>query len=83
MSVLDNFDNWKQFLGSRLDSAQNNGLNDEVISDVAQQIGGYLAKQVEPQNAEEKVLAELWNVASEEEQQAIANMMVKLVDNKG
>jgi len=83
MSVLDNFEQWKDFLGDRLNSAQKEGMNQEVISDMAYQIGDYLAKQVEPKNAQEKVLADLWHVASPEEQHAIANMMVKLVKDDG
>ncbi|MDF0725118.1 DUF3243 domain-containing protein [Cytobacillus sp. S13-E01] len=83
MSVLDNFEQWKDFLGDRLNSAQNEGMNQNVISDMAFQVGDYLAKQVEPKNAQEKVLADLWSVASPEEQHAIANMMVKLVENDG
>ncbi|OIJ17898.1 hypothetical protein BKP45_20275 [Anaerobacillus alkalidiazotrophicus] len=79
MSVLDNWDQWKDFLGDRLQQAQQEGMNDRVINDVAYQVGEYLAKQVEPKNDQERVLADLWNVASEEEQHAIANMMVKLV----
>lgn len=83
MSVLDNWDNWKNFLGDRLHHAQNEGMNNEVINDLAYQIGGYLANQVDAKNEQEKVLADLWSVASKEEQHVIANMMVKLVQNNG
>ncbi|TYR82785.1 DUF3243 domain-containing protein [Priestia megaterium] len=83
MSVLDNWGNWKDFLGDRLHHAQNEGMNNEVINDLAYQIGGYLANQVEAKNDQEKVLADLWSVASKEEQHAIANMMIKLVQNNG
>jgi hypothetical protein len=82
MSVLDNFDQWKSFLGQRLEQAQQQGMNGEVISDIAYQIGDYLAKQVDPKNPEERVLADLWNVANEQEQHAIANAMVKLVQRQ-
>ncbi|SIB56785.1 Protein of uncharacterised function (DUF3243) [Mycobacteroides abscessus subsp. abscessus] len=58
-------------------------MNKDVVNDLAYQIGDYLAKQVDPQNDQEKVLADLWSVASQEEQHAIANMMVKLVQNDG
>ncbi|MDT2045859.1 hypothetical protein CHN50_15815 [Priestia aryabhattai] len=83
MSVLDNWGNWKNFLGDRLHHAQNEGMNNEVINDLAYQIGGYLANQVDAKNEQEKILADLWSVASKEEQHAIANMMVKLVQNNG
>jgi hypothetical protein len=82
MSVLDNFEQWKSFLGERLEQAQQQGMNREAISDIAYQIGDYLAKQVDPKNPEERVLADLWNVADEQEQHAIANAMVKLVQSK-
>ncbi len=79
MSVLNNWDQWKDFLGDRLEHAQKVGMSQDVIANVAVQVGEYLSQQVDPKNEQERVLAELWRVANEEEQQAIANMMVKLV----
>ncbi|WP_175638908.1 DUF3243 domain-containing protein [Metabacillus schmidteae] len=83
MSVLENWDEWKNFLGDRLHHAQNEGMNEQVVSNLAFEIGDYLAKQVEAKNPQEKVLADLWSVATEQEQHAIASMMVKLVQNNG
>lgn len=83
MSVLDNWGQWKDFLGDRLNQAKSEGMSQEVITDMAYQVGDYLAKQVDPKNEQERVLADLWSVASPEEQHAIANMMVKLVQNNG
>ncbi|MFD2443589.1 DUF3243 domain-containing protein [Bacillus sp. CGMCC 1.16607] len=79
MSVLDNWQQWKDFLGDRLNQAESQGMNKGVINDLAYQIGDYLAGQVEPKNEQERLLSDLWSVASEDEQQAIANIMVKLV----
>ncbi|MBM7716663.1 DUF3243 domain-containing protein [Siminovitchia sp. FSL H7-0308] len=81
MSVLENWEQWKNFLGDRLDQAQRQGMSDEIINQMAHQVGDYLAKQVDPKNEQERVLSDLWSVASEEEQQAIARVMVKLVEN--
>jgi hypothetical protein len=83
MSVLDNWQQWKDFLGDRLHQGVDQGMNKETVNDLAYQIGDYLAKQVEPKNDQEKILADLWSVASPDEQHAIANMMVKLVQNDG
>ncbi|MBW3113803.1 hypothetical protein CN378_09880 [Bacillus sp. AFS015802] len=83
MSVLDNWSDWKNFLGDRLHQAEHGGMEHETVNDLAYQIGDYLANQVEAKNDQEKVLADLWSVASPEEQHAIANMMVKLVNNNG
>lgn len=57
-------------------------MNEHVVSDLAYQVGEYLAGQVEPKNEQERVLSDLWKVADEKEQHAIANMMVKLVDQQ-
>ncbi|MGG0718764.1 DUF3243 domain-containing protein [Robertmurraya massiliosenegalensis] len=83
MSVLDNWNQWKDFLGDRLHQAQGEGVNQQVISDIAYQVGDYLAKQVDPKNEQERILSDLWSVATPEEQHAIANVMVKLVQNNG
>lgn len=83
MSVLDNFDSWKGFLSNKLQQAEQQGMSQQTISNVASDVGDYLAQSVDPKNPEEAVLRELWNAASEQEQHAIANTMVKLVQNKG
>ncbi|PLR77704.1 DUF3243 domain-containing protein [Bacillus sp. V3-13] len=83
MSILESWDQWKNFLGDRLHHAQNEGMDNESINNLAYEIGGYLSQNVDPKNEQERVLADLWSVASPEEQHAIANMMVKLVQNNG
>lgn len=83
MSVLDNWDQWKNFLGDRLHQGEQQGLSGSAVNNLAYEIGDYLAKQVEPQNDQEKVLADLWSVASDEEKHAMASVMVKLVENNG
>lgn len=83
MSVLDNFESWKDFLGDRLHQAQTQGISQQAISDVAYDIGTYLSNHVDAKNDQEAIIKELWNVADQKEQHAIANMMVKLVQNEG
>ena len=83
MSVLDNWKQWEDFLADRLHQAQNEGMSEGAIGNLAYQIGDYLSKQVEPKNEQERILADLWSVADKEEQQAIANIMVKLIQNNG
>ncbi|HLS23411.1 MAG TPA: DUF3243 domain-containing protein [Pseudogracilibacillus sp.] len=82
MSVLDDFSTWKQFLSNRVEAAKDRGMSNEKMTDIAQHIGDYLSEYVTPENKEEKVLKELWNVASEEEQRAIASTMIKLVNEE-
>lgn len=77
--MFSNFESWKEFLGNRLDQAETHGVDDESLMNIAYEVGDYLAKNVEAKNPEEAVLKELWNAASESEQQAIAQTMIKLV----
>jgi hypothetical protein len=83
MSVLDNFESWKDFLGDRLHEAQGNGMSNKAISELAFDIGNYLSTEVQAKNDHEQILRDLWNAADEKEQHAIANIMVKLVQNEG
>lgn len=83
MSVLDNWDQWKNFLGDRLHQGEHQGLSQNAINDLAFEIGNYLANQVDPKNEQERVLSDLWSVATDEEKHAIASVMVKLVENNG
>lgn len=79
MSVLNNFEQWKDFLAERLQAGQQEGMDRETITDVAYQIGDYLAEHVDPKNDEQRLLKELWDCSTEEEQKVLANVMVKLV----
>jgi len=83
MSVLQNWDQWKDFLADRLHQAEDKDVDQSTINNFATEIGGYLAKHVDPKNDEQRVLADLWSVADKDEQHAIASMLVKLVHNNG
>lgn len=77
---MDNFEEWKSFLEDRVNQARGIGMSDQTIKDVAYAIGDYLAQEIDPENREQRLLKELWDVSSEEEQQTLAEIMVKLVD---
>jgi len=81
-TVLETFDKWKAFLAERVNQAQAAGMSDETIAKLAFQIGEFLEEKVDPQNGEERLLKQLWDVGSEEERKTIARLMVKLVDQK-
>lgn len=82
MSVLDDFTDWKHFLNERVDQAQKMGINDQTISNLAYQIGDYLAEQVDPKNEEERLLKELWDSSNEDQQKVLAQIMVSYVDKR-
>jgi uncharacterized protein with von Willebrand factor type A (vWA) domain len=79
-TVLKVFDKWKEFLADRVSQAERAGMNEETLNKIAFQIGDFLANKIDPENTEERVLKELWDIGSEEDRRTIAKLMVKLVD---
>lgn len=79
-SVLTRFDKWKEFLSERVEQAKAAGMSEETIANLAFQIGEFLEEKIDPKNGEELLLQQLWQVGTEDEQKALARMMVKLVE---
>lgn len=77
--ILNNFQDFKNYLSKRIHLAQKIGLGEEQLAVAAEKIADYLAAYEEPRNSEEKLLLELWKVGSKEERHSLAHMMVKLV----
>jgi predicted metal-binding transcription factor (methanogenesis marker protein 9) len=78
-TVLKSYDKWKQFLGERVSQAEKVGMSEETVTKLAVQIGEFLQDKIDPENDEERVLKEIWDVANEQERQVLARVMVKLV----
>ncbi|HWL26002.1 MAG TPA: DUF3243 domain-containing protein [Ureibacillus sp.] len=82
MGLLENWDRWTSFLGNQVDHAEDTGMSRKVIEATAVQIGDYLQKNVDPKNEQERVLSDLWGVATNDEKHAMANCIIKLVNSK-
>ncbi len=82
MSVLDNFQDWKDFLNNRVEQAYKIGMTNETVSNLAYQIGDYLSENVNPKNSEERLLKELWEASDEDQQKVFAQIMVNFVDKQ-
>ncbi|WP_353947732.1 DUF3243 domain-containing protein [Sporolactobacillus sp. Y61] len=80
MSVLENWDKWKTFLGEKADQAQKMGVDEETLTGFAKKIGDYLSQNVDPKTDQERVLSDLWHVAEDHEREMLAHLMLKLVD---
>lgn len=81
MSILDDFQDWKNFLSERVKQAKKMGMDQETIENLAYEIGDYLAKDVEPKNDEERLLRDMWNAADRNEQRVMAGLMVKMLND--
>ncbi|MBW7460551.1 DUF3243 domain-containing protein [Paenibacillus sepulcri] len=76
--ILQDFDEFRSYLASRIHMAEAMGLNEEQIAVAAQKIADYLAGHEHPHNAEEQLLQELWKVGREDERHMLAHMLVRL-----
>lgn len=79
MSVTPTFERFTQELAERIQAARSMGWSAEDIKRRAAEIGDYLSRHVDPQSPEQRVLKEMWEVADEREQQAIASCVFKMV----
>lgn len=81
-TVLKSFERWKEFLSERVEQAQKAGMSEEMIAKLAAQVGEFLSDKIDPENKEERVLKELWDVADEQDKKALARCMMKLVSQE-
>lgn len=80
MGTLENWDKWKEQLGKAVNLGETIGMSDETINNIAERVGTFLANNVEPQNDEERLLKELWDVADEDDRKVLAKLVVRLTD---
>jgi hypothetical protein len=78
-TVLKSFDKWKQFLAERVSQAESVGMSEESVTKLAFQIGEFLQDKIDPENPEERILKELWDIGNEQDRKTLARLMVKLV----
>ncbi|MED4402717.1 DUF3243 domain-containing protein [Metabacillus fastidiosus] len=80
--ILENFNHFANYLGDKVRMAKNIGMSDEAIAKSAEKVANYLAEHQEPKNREEQLLQELWKNGEQEEQHALAHMLVRMVQNR-
>jgi hypothetical protein len=80
MEIMDNWNDWRKTLGKAIDLGETVGMSDKTITNVAEKVGTYLSNNVDPHNDEERLLKEMWDVASEEDREVLAKLVVKIAD---
>lgn len=79
MSIMDNWKRWKEFLGDRVEQAENLGMSEDTVASFAKTVGDYLSEHVDPKNDQDRVLKDLWTVAGEPERLVLARLIMKMV----
>lgn len=80
MDLMDNWNDWRKTLGKAVDLGETVGMSDKTITNVAEKVGTFLSNNVGPHNDEERLLKEMWDVASEEDREVLARLVVKIAD---
>ncbi len=76
---LTSFDDFREYLSGKVSLGEKLGMDEEQLANSAQKVADYLSDKEPPKNSEERLLQELWNVGTEEEQHKLAHMLVRLV----
>lgn len=77
---ITRFDQWVDTLGKAMDEAKGMGMPNDLMSRGAEQLGDYLAQNINPDVPENRFLKELWEISDQNEKHVLANMMIKYVD---
>jgi len=83
MPLTDSFEQFRDSLGEKLNLAHRVGASRGTILNAAKDFSAWLAEKVDPANPEQRLLKELWEVADDNEQNALVNMLVKFADRAG
>lgn len=83
MPFTDSFDQFKEDLGAKLNMAHKMGASRGTLLNAAKDFTQWLADKVDPKNPEQRLLKEMWEVADENERNAMINVLVKFMDRQG
>lgn len=79
---INTFNQWMDTLSDALSKAKAAGMSDDTITRTATELGNFLSAKIQPDIPENKLLKALWDNGTQNEKQALASMVVKLVQNR-
>jgi Protein of unknown function (DUF3243) len=82
VKMIEDFDKWKETLHKVIHVSEAVGMKEETVVDIAKRIGDFLANKVDPENPQQRLIKQLWEVGSPEERHAMAHMIVKMVEQE-
>jgi hypothetical protein len=83
MSYTDSFEAFRSELARRLNQAHAMGASRGTILNAAHDLAEWLSAEVPPQNPEQRLLKQLWEVSDDRERDSLTNVLVKFIDNPG
>ncbi|MBT9259407.1 MAG: DUF3243 domain-containing protein [Clostridiales bacterium] len=82
MPFTESFQQFLQELSSKVEVAQHAGMSRQDLAAGATHIGEWLSQHYDPQNHEQRLLKEMWEVSDDREKEAIGSIMVKLAERR-
>jgi hypothetical protein len=75
---VNDWPTWRDNVKERIAVARKFDVPDETVRAIATQVGDLLANKASPTTREEKLLKEMWNVATPDERKTIAALILKM-----
>ncbi len=82
MDVMKDWDTWLETLQQGMELARGIGLSEDELKDISQGLLDYITDEFCPATDEEKVLREMWGVATPEERRTLVDIFFKLMEKE-
>ncbi len=79
INLINDWDKWKKTLYNAISMGEKVGLSEDTITNIGSKIGDFLASNVDPENREQRVLKELFEVSNEKEKEILTGVIVKMI----
>jgi len=79
INAINDWDKWKKVLYKAITVGETVGLTDHIIASIGSKIGEFLASNVDPENREQRLLKDLFQVANEKEKETLTNVIIKMI----
>ena len=77
---MKDWDQWKQTVGEAIKTARKLGMPDKLIEVASVKVGNFLSTRVCAESPEERLIKDLWDVASQEDRKVLGKLLFKLMD---
>lgn len=76
---VENWHDWMETLKGAIDLGEKVGLTNHTMANLGSKLGTFLSHNIDPDNKEERLLKEMWNVANEKERENMTNVLIKML----
>ena len=80
INAINDWEKWKKTLYNAVSMGETVGLSEDTITNIGSKVGEFLASNVDPENPEQRLLKELFEVSNKSEQETLTNVIIKMVE---